>query len=135
MNSMKLHAPNVLRIGISLVIMWFGFQQLLHPVLWTGFLPDFTNSLPISQIGFIYLNGAFEVFAAALIIMGLFIRTFSALLALHLIGIVFTLGYTAVSMRDLGLVVALISIFMQGTDSWYIVNNSEKVGNSNTISN
>lgn len=122
MDKLKLLAPNILRIGIALVIMWFGFQQLLHPIVWTGFLPGFVKSLPLTSITFIYLNGWFEVVAGLLLILGLFTRVASLLLALHLLGIVFSLGYGATAMRDLGLVIALVSIFFQGEDSWSISN-------------
>ncbi len=120
MDKLKSSAPKVLRIGISLIIMWFGFQQLLHPHQWVGFLPDFVESLPVSPITFVYLNGWFEVFASLLMMMGLFIRTTSCLIALHLIGIIFSLGYNAVAVRDLGLTIALVTIFLNGADDWSV---------------
>lgn len=122
MNNIKLYAPNILRICIALIIMWFGFQQLLYPSQWIDFLPGFVDSLPLSHITFIHLNGWFEVFASLLMIMGLFTRTATALIAIHLVGIVFTLGYSAIAIRDIGLIIALVSIFMNGDDSWSISN-------------
>lgn len=120
MDRLKIHAPKVLRIGIALIIMWFGFQQLLNPSMWTGFLPDFVKLFPISPITFVYLNGWFEVFASLLMMIGLFIRTTSCLIAIHLIGIVFSLGYNAIAMRDLGLTIALVTIFLSGADDWSV---------------
>lgn len=83
-------------------------------------MPGFVDAFPISQTTFVYLNGWFEVFASLLMLLGLFIRVSSLLLALHLAGIVLSLGYSAIAMRDLGLTIALIAIFMHGTDSWSI---------------
>lgn len=117
MSKLKNYSSIFLRIGMGLIIMWFGSQQLLHPDIWTGFLPDFVKSFPITAISFVYLNGWFEVFASLLLIMGLFTRTVALLMALHLLGIVFSLGYDATAMRDLGLVIALISIFLNSKDS------------------
>lgn len=108
----------MLRIGIALIILWFASQQLLHPDKWIGFLPDFVKSFSLAPITFIYLNGWFELVAGLLLIFGLFTRVASFLLALHLLGIVFSLGYGATAMRDLGLVFALVSIFINGKDTW-----------------
>ncbi len=118
MNQFKSFAPSFLRIGISLVILWFGSEQLLHPDLWTAFLPSWAKSLPFSQITFIYFNGSLEVVMGLLLIIGLFTRIVSIILALHLLGIVFTLGYNDIAVRDFGLFIALISIFLYGADDY-----------------
>jgi uncharacterized membrane protein YphA (DoxX/SURF4 family) len=131
MNKFKSYAPNFLRIGISLVIMWFGFQQLIHPEQWINFLPEFVDSMPFSNITFVYLNGWFEVFAGLLMVLGLFTRIASILIIIHLVGIVFTLGYNAIAIRDIGLIFALISISLHGPDSWSI--DSEKESDNNEI--
>lgn len=118
MNNLKSYAPNILRVGMSLVILWFGSQQLLHPAMWTGFLPDWVSSLPLTPITFIYLNGWLEIVAGILLFLGFFTRIVGTILALHLLGIVFSVGYTAVGVRDFGLTIALISIVLNGEDSW-----------------
>ena len=120
MNKVRKYSPNVLRIGIALVVMWFGFQQLSNPAMWTDFLPSFVGSLPLTPITFIYLNGWFEVFASTLLMLGVFTRIMSILIAIHLVGIVFSLGYSAIAVRDFGLIVALVSVFIEGEDSWSI---------------
>lgn len=118
MNKFEVFSSLVLRAGIGLVIMWFGFQQLLHPESWTGFLPDFLNVFPITKIGIVYLNGWFEVFASLLMIMGIYVRITSALLIAHLLGIVLSLGYNPIAIRDIGLTFALLSIFLRGQDQF-----------------
>ena len=42
----------------------------------------------------------------------------SFLLGLHLLGIVFTLGYGAIAIRDLGLAIATFSIFLYRADEF-----------------
>lgn len=118
MNNLKSYAPNILRIGMSLVILWFGSQQLMHPSMWTGFLPGWVSSLPLTPITFIYLNGWLEIITGILLLIGLFTRVVGIILALHLLGIVFSVGYTATSVRDFGLTIALVSIFLNGEDAW-----------------
>ncbi len=122
MKNLKTYSPNILRVGIAAVIMWFGFQQLMHPTSWTGFLPDFAESIPMSKIYLIYLNGLFEVLASLLMILGLFTRTASLLMAIHLTAIIYTLGYGPIALRNLGLVIALFVVFLNGKDSWSISN-------------
>ena len=102
----------VLRVGLGLVMLWFGTQQLSNPSPWMGFLPNFTKSLPISQINFIYLNGWFEVCCGTLLILGFYTRIIALLLAIHLMGITLSVGYGATGVRDFGLTIALISIFL-----------------------
>src|SRR3989338_3965153 len=85
-------SPIVLRIGIGLVIMWFGLQQIANPSGWVVYLPEFTKSLPISQINFVLLNGYFELVFGALLIAGFYLRIVALLLALHMAGIVLSVG-------------------------------------------
>ncbi len=115
---MRTTAPIILRIGISLVIIWFGAQQLLDASLWVGYLPDWTHALPISQIGLVHLNGLFEVIAGLALLAGFYTRIAAILLALHLLEITYTVGYGQIGVRDFGLTIALLSVFFYGADKW-----------------
>lgn len=112
------YAPLVLRIGMALVMFWFGSQQLMNPSAWTGFLPGWVGSLPLSDITFIQLNGLFEVVASALLVIGFQMQIVAAVLAVHLAGVVMSVGYTATGVRDFGLVVALAALTILGPDVW-----------------
>ena len=115
---LKKYAPFILRIGISLVFFWFGFSQLFFPQEWVGFLPSWLDSLPLSQTSFILINGSFELLFGFFLLLGLFTRLSALLLALHLFGIVVSLGYTAIAVRDFGLAIATLSIFFRGDDDF-----------------
>ncbi|MDD5318322.1 MAG: DoxX family membrane protein [Candidatus Pacebacteria bacterium] len=115
---MKSFSHILLRISMSLVFLWFGFQQLASPTDWIGFLPTWTVSLPISQIGFVYLNGWFEVVAGLFLLAGFYTRAAALLLGLHLLGIAYTIGYGAIAVRDVGLALATLSVFLYGRDKW-----------------
>ena len=115
---MEKYSGTVLRVGLAIVMLWFGSQQLMDPDLWLSFLPSWTSSLPISQTTFVLLNGWFEVAAGLLLLVGLYTRIMALLLALHLLGIVFSVGYTAIAVRDFGLTVALFSIFLHGQSAY-----------------
>lgn len=116
---MKSFAPIVLRIGLSLVFLWFGAQQLLHTSAWTGMIPEWIISMSgISAVTLVYANGIFEVIFASCLLLGLFTRAVSLILALHLLQITTVVGYNGVGVRDFGLTLAMFSIFLNGADFW-----------------
>lgn len=110
--------PAILRVGIAAVYLYFGISQLINPDLFVFWLPDWTNSLPLSQTMFIYANGVFEVIFGALLALGLFTRISSLLLGLHLAAITFSIGFTQIGVRDFGLTLATFAIFFQGKDKY-----------------
>ncbi len=118
MKSYKEYAPILLRISISLVFLWFGLIQIFDPGSMIGYLPQFTYSMPIGSLIFIFLNGIFETAFGLLLLVGFYTRLSSFLLGLHLLGITFSLGYNDVAIRDFGLTLATFAIFLQGADKW-----------------
>ena len=122
----------ILRVGIGAVIIWFALQQLSNPSFWTTYLPEFTKSLQISQTTFIYLNAWFELTFGTLMILGFYTRIVSFFLAIHMLGIVFSIGYDATGIRDFGLFIALVSIYSYGPSTWSLDEFFEKKKNSAT---
>ncbi len=116
--TMRKFSPVLLRVAMALVMLWFGTHQLLQPEQWFAFLPSWTNSLPISQTTFVYLNGWFEVSFGVLLFLGFYTRIVALLLGLHLLGIAFSLGYTALGVRDFGLALATLAVFFYGSSGW-----------------
>ncbi len=111
-------APVVLRIGLSLVILWFGSQQLLYTDNWTSLIPDMvTNLSGVDASFFVLFNGAFEIIFGLCLLAGFQTRIVSLLLALHMLLITVTVGYSATGVRDFGLAIAAISSFMYGVDT------------------
>lgn len=115
MHKMKLYAPTVLRIGIALVFIWFGTQEVTNPNSWTIFIPAFlTNLSGLTALTVVKLNGWFEIIAGFLLLVGYQTRIVALLLALHIADIAYIVGYNPIGIRDFGLTVASLSIFMQG---------------------
>jgi uncharacterized membrane protein YphA (DoxX/SURF4 family) len=114
------YAPIAVRIGIAFVVLWFGYTQIGNPEPWIGVLPDWTKSLPIEQINLIYLNGWAEIFLGLLLLVGFCTRLVALLIAIHLFQITIAVGYNAVGVRDFGLTLAAISVFLNGHDKWSI---------------
>jgi uncharacterized membrane protein YphA (DoxX/SURF4 family) len=133
-NKYKEYAPIVLRLGLSLVFLWFGLTQLINPESFFGYIPDWitphsvemihehpfqsAHNLPLTPHIIIMANGAFETLFGLLLLVGLFTRISSLLLAAHLFFIMIGLGYNDIAVRDFGLVVATIAIFLLGPDKW-----------------
>lgn len=116
LEKLKRYAPAVLRIGLALVFLWFGFNQIFDGQSWLGYLPSFAYSLPVKPITFIFLNGLFEVLFGSMLIVGIYTRLSSGLLSLHLLGIILSLGYNEIAVRDVGLFFAGLSVFLNGDD-------------------
>ncbi|MDA1197073.1 MAG: DoxX family membrane protein [Nanoarchaeota archaeon] len=116
-DSYKAHSATVLRIGLALVVLWFGLNQIFDSATWMGYLPGFVFNLPLSAETFILVNGIAEVVLGGLLLIGLFTRLSSGLLFLHLLGISVSLGYNDVMIRDLGLSIAMLAVFLHGPDA------------------
>lgn len=99
----------VLRAGMSLVMLWFGFSQIMNATKWINLIPEWTSFLGAPETIVLY-NGAFEILAGILLFLGMFTRIVSSLLALHLFSILFTVGYGPTGVRDFGLCIAFLSL-------------------------
>jgi len=106
----------ILRLGIAIVFLYFGISQLITPEAFIGWLPDEIKLLPLSPRTFVVLNGGFEIFAASLLALGIYRRITALILGLHLLGITFTIGFTEIGIRDLGLVIATLTIVLISKD-------------------
>ena len=115
-DNIKIYAPAIVRIALACVFLWFGFSQLRAPSEWIGFLPEFILDMPFSPAYFILTNALIEVIFGFFLLAGILTRFSALILGLHLIGIAFSLGYGALAVRDLGLAIATLSVFINGND-------------------
>src|SRR3989344_7748252 len=114
--NLKKYAPIVIRIGISLVFLWFGIYQLINPESFLGYVPQaiyehsiemshehslqFFHNIPKPSIHVLIMgNGIFEVIFGGLLLIGLFTRVSALLLSLHLAVIMFSIGYNDIGVR------------------------------------
>lgn len=122
----KEYSPLVLRIGIGIVFLWFGLTNIFNPQTLIGYLPKFVQTLPIEPLSILLLTGIFEVVFGVFLIIGLFTRLSSLLLFLHLVVIIIGIGYNDVAVRDFGLALATLAIFLHGPDKWCLDNRRKK---------
>jgi uncharacterized membrane protein YphA (DoxX/SURF4 family) len=112
------YAPTFLRLSLSIVFFYFGIVQLIRPETFVGWLPPEVKYIPISPTTFVSLNGGFETICAILLSSGLFRRIAAFLLGMHLLGITFTIGWTEIGVRDLGLALSTIAITLIQEDEF-----------------
>ena len=107
----------VLRTALAMVLLWFGFNQIKNPAMWTRLVPEMISN-SFNPTTFIYINGTFEIIFATLLLLWLFTRTVSFMLTLHLLSITYAVGYGPVGARDFALSIACFSIFLRGPDEF-----------------
>lgn len=119
--SLEGYAKPTLRIALSLVFFHFGANQLINPLEWIGFIPDFVTNIGIDAVTMVVANGILEIVLGLFMITGLFTRLSSLILGIHLSVIVVSLvavGAGHLAARDFGLALATIVIFLNGPDKF-----------------
>jgi hypothetical protein len=111
------YAPTVLRLGLASVFIWFGVSQIMSQGPWVSLVPDAVASmLHLSKNTLVLFNGVAEVIAGTMLAFGILTRWVAILLALHLASISFDLGLNAIAVRDFGLCVATVALFLSEND-------------------
>ena len=119
MDNLKKISPAVLRIGIALVFLWFGWSQIHDAKQWVSFVPQWVSDISsLSLMTIVYLNGIFEIVFGSALLLGFFTRLVAFFLALHMIDITYIVGLDAIGVRDFGLAVAAVVVWMNGADMW-----------------
>lgn len=114
---MKELAPCVLRYAMAAVILWFGLQQFINTNYWTAYVPDYIVKMSgLSAVTLVYFNAVFEIVFGFLLAIGYGVRIVAFLLALHLLDIMWTVGYGEIGVRDFGLAIATLVVAMNGHD-------------------
>lgn len=110
-------APGVVRVGIALVILWFGTQQLTDTNAWVRLIPTWATAISGLEAPMIVtMNGIAELIIGTMLLFGFFTRIVALLSALHLFLITFIVGYGPIGVRDFGLAMAATSTFLYGVD-------------------
>ncbi len=124
---MKMCAPAVLRIGLALVFLWFGTQQLVNTGAWVRLIPEWVlNSSGLAAETLVHFNGAFEIVFGICLLFGFFFRVVSLLMALHMLHLFVTLlnaqGLSAIAVRDFGLFMSATTLFLLGPHAFSVDN-------------
>lgn len=110
-------APVVLRIGLAVLYLWFGFSEILDTASWITWVPEWATALTgLSAHTIVLLNGGFEVLLGGMLAIGIAVRWVAFALALHMLLIVIDIGLTAIGMRDLALALSTLALSLGGSD-------------------
>ncbi|MBI2004105.1 DoxX family membrane protein [Candidatus Pacearchaeota archaeon] len=112
---LKEESKPLVRYAIGLVFLLFGVDQLMKPALWTAWIPQF---IPFEPANMVLINGLFDLAIGIFLILGLFLRPFAAIGIIHLITIIASVGYNDIGIRDFGLLLVLVAVFLQGPDKY-----------------
>ena len=111
----KDYSVAIIRIGLALVLLWFGIDEILNPENWFGYFPNsLTALLPFSLETFFIINGIFEIIVGILLFVGFKTRIIAFIAALHLLSITIAIGYNDIGVRDLGLTLMAVSLIFSG---------------------
>ncbi len=98
---------HLLRFGLVVVYLYFGFAQLSDPESWSGIVPNWATSIStLDAVTITYMNAIFEIAFALLLAFGLWTKWVSFFLGIHLAVITLTLGFSPEGARDFGLTLA-----------------------------
>ena len=104
----------ILIASLVFVFLYFGIDKFVHPILWVGFLPLWMNGMMgIENDAWIIIIGVLEVVLALLLIIPVSIirKIGTILIALHLLGIIWQVGWNDVAVRDIGLMLSAVALF------------------------
>ncbi len=107
--------PNILlTLGLAFVFGWFGFDKLMHPEFWLGWIPmGMEGLLSFSREGWLTIIGCTEMLFALLILIPVRAvrRVGTVLIALHLVAILTQTGWNDIAVRDIGLLFMTMGLF------------------------
>ena len=97
-------APTVARILLGLVLLWFGYHELILPGEWTGYVPVISESSSLAVI-LVLAHGWVLLVLATALLAGIAPRAAAAIASVLLLEIVISLaasGLSDTALRDLG---------------------------------
>jgi len=119
----------IIRIGLALVLLWFGIDEIRNPEKWFSYFPQsFIPLLPFDLNLFFILNGIFEVVVGILLLIGFKTRIVAFIAALHLLSITLSVGYNDIAIRDFGLMLMAVSLVFSGAGRLSVDNKRDKNG-------
>lgn len=92
----------ILRVGLGLMLLWFGISEVLDPELWSSYIPEYALALA-PAVTLVYVNAAFEILFGAALVLGVFVRIAALFSGLHIALIALHLGYNEIAIRDAAL--------------------------------
>lgn len=105
-------APTAARLLLSLVLLWFGYHELVSPGLWTGYVPVLSATSHVAEV-LVLAHGWVLLVLAVALLGGVAPRLAAAVASMLLLEIVISLSVTGLSdlvLRDVGVLGLAIGV-------------------------
>jgi uncharacterized membrane protein YphA (DoxX/SURF4 family) len=103
-------ASLLIRLGLAIVFLYAAVSSLMHPLLWSGYLPGFAAKLA-DPVVLVRILAVYEIILAAWLLIGKFTRYAAALTVLTFAGILVTnMNQFIITFRDIGLLFAALAL-------------------------
>jgi uncharacterized membrane protein len=98
-----------IRIGLAFVFIYFGIDKLINPINWLGYIPAWIEAMmPLRQ--FVLANGVIEIILGLGLLYDKTLRIAANIIVLFLAGVIASLGFDEVTVRDTGLLFMAIAL-------------------------
>lgn len=116
---MKKTSFHFLRVGLAVTFLWIGVLIFKQPEAWGGYLqPWAAGLLPIPIAQAMIGTAVFDIAIGAFLLFD-FLPWLAALVgAIHLAVILIVSGITDITVRDIGLLVAILAIVIDSLPPW-----------------
>lgn len=101
----------LLGLGLGFTFLYAGISSLTDPRPWIGFFPEWTEAIA-APAALLVVHGIVQIIVGATLAGGFVLRVASAVAVLDLAAIVVFYGIDAVTFRDVGLLVAAVTLFL-----------------------
>lgn len=110
---------NILRAGLALTFIWIGVLILRNPIAWAGYIqPWVLQYIPGSLEAAMIQTGYLDIAVGLMLLIRPTVWLGGLFGALHLIIVLITANVTDVTVRDIGLLFASVSLFIQTCPEW-----------------
>ena len=107
-------AHHILRIGLGIMFLWIGILIYRAPDAWANFIqPWAVNLLPESPHNIMVQTAFLDMAIGFFLLIGVYTWLIALVATFHLITILIASGIDDVTVRDIGLVVATLTLFLE----------------------
>ena len=114
---LEYYSSSILRIGLAIVYLWFGISQIMSPLLFTQYIPDFISALIENSELIVFITGILVSLLGLLLLLGLVTRIIAWILVIHTIIVLTGIGYNSMGVQSFGILIGTITIAMTRNDS------------------
>lgn len=110
---MKTSAFHILRVGVAITFLWIGILIFREPEAWGGYLEPWTaNLLPVSLKEAMIGTALLDIAIGFLLLIDILTWLAALLGVLHLVIVLTVSGINAITIRDIGLLAALLALMI-----------------------